>query len=107
MRTCLTIAAALIAAGANAAEPAAEQRKVFIDPETGERRAPTAQELGANQGATQANRKLAPMPDAERTAEGVKIYRLEPAQRSALQAQRVDAEAPLHVEHGAHGEAEK
>lgn len=100
MRTCLTLIALSVCAAAQAAEPAGEQLKVFIDPETGERRAPTAQELEDGAASSQSSAKAGAQPVAERTADGLKIYRLGPAQRSALKANRGRAGEPLRTGHG-------
>ena len=106
MRLCLSALLLSICAAAQAADAGSAQ-KVFIDHETGERRAPTGQELEAQRSSTGAVTKPDAMPTAERTTDGFKIYRLGPAQRSALQAHRTQADGPLRVEHGDHIESER
>lgn len=87
----------LIAVGAAAQAGAADlsDKKIFIDPETGERRAPATDEL--KQAATQ--QKPVPPLSVERTADGVRIIRLGPAHRSALRAERAAPGEALHIGH--------
>lgn len=92
----------LLPLAANTSEPPEDgpqqpAQRVFIDPDTGERRAPTAEELKQLQ---RAQKTTAPtLPIAQRTADGVKLYRLGEAHQQTLRARRTAADAPLVIGH--------
>lgn len=75
----------------------AAAQRVFIDPETGERRAPTPEELTRVPGLQKSTAPV--MPAAERTADGVKVYRLGDAHHHALQARQLGPDGPLVIGH--------
>lgn len=89
---CLTLASV----AAQAADR--DARKVIIDPETGERLLP--EDRAASQLEKPAGQVSAPeWPAAERTAEGVKIFRLGPQHRTALRATHHDAGLSIQHDH--------
>lgn len=90
----------------DAAHGAAEQRQVFIDPATGERRAPTAEELKQRANAARQKAAAAHTPPAQRTADGIKTYRLGPRHHSTLRAQRSADGESINISHGVDTHAE-
>ncbi|MBR9814719.1 hypothetical protein GYB61_12800 [bacterium] len=102
MRRLLAPVLLLLATTAQA-DGQASDRKIFIDPETGERRAPTTDEL--KQQANLPNKRTVEATAAPmRTADGIRIYRLGEQHRSALRAERSDGGSALHIEHDQGGQ---
>lgn len=97
-RAMILVGACLALASVTAQAADRDARKVIIDPATGERLLP--EDRAASQLEKPADQVSAPeWPTAERTAEGVKIFRLGPQHRTALRATHYEEGLSIQHDH--------